>query len=62
MTSGHVYSWHDGRLYALAAVALAPGSAYVGRWRIPLIADGRPSAIAGALFHAEAPPVAWPSG
>jgi hypothetical protein len=59
VTSGHVYSWHDGRLHALAAVALAPGSAYVGSWRIPLIAGGRPSAIAGGLFHADHPPLAW---
>jgi hypothetical protein len=59
VTGGHVYSWHDGRLHALATVALAPGSAYVGSWRIPLIADGRPSAIAGGLFHADHPPLAW---
>ncbi len=37
---GHVYEWHDGRLHALATVALAPGQRYVGQWRIPLIVDG----------------------
>jgi hypothetical protein len=59
VTSGHVYSWHDGRLHALATVALTPGSAYVGSWRIPLVVDGRPSAIAGGLWHADRPPLVW---
>ena len=35
-SGGHEYSWHDGRLHALAAVAIAPGTAYVGRWSIPV--------------------------
>ncbi len=59
VTGGHAYSWHDGRLHALATVALAPGSPYVGSWRIPLIAGGRPSAITGSLLHADHPPLAW---
>jgi hypothetical protein len=59
VTSGHVYSWHDGRLHALAAVALVPGSSYVGSWRIPLIVNGQVSAISGGLWHASRPPLAW---
>ena len=49
VSSGHGYSWHDGRLHALAATALAPGSTYVGAWRIPLRISGHPSAISGGL-------------
>jgi hypothetical protein len=57
--SGHTYSWHDGRLHALAAVALAPGQRFVGRWKIPLLVRGRPAAITGALYHAEDPSIVW---
>jgi hypothetical protein len=58
-TGGNEYSWHDGRLHALAAVAITPGAAYVGRWSIPLRVNGRPSVIAGGLWHAEDPSLAW---
>ena len=30
VSGGHEYGWHDGRLHALATVALTPGSAFVG--------------------------------
>jgi hypothetical protein len=56
---GHSYLWHDGRLHALASVAIAPGTTYVGRWRVPLVIDGRPSAISGGLWHAPNPPIVW---
>lgn len=59
VSDGHAYEWHDGRLHALASVALAPGASYVGRWRIPLLVDGRPEAIAGSLWHADAPSIVW---
>lgn len=59
VTRGHDYSWHDGRLHALAKVALRPGMSYVGRWSIPVRADGRPSAIAGGLWHAQDPSIVW---
>jgi hypothetical protein len=55
----HEYSWHDGRLHALAAVALTPGTSYVGRWSIPVRVDGSASAIGGGLWHAGAPSVVW---
>jgi hypothetical protein len=45
VSSGHDYEWHDGRLQALAAVALAPGTTYLGRWSIPLQIDGRRGAV-----------------
>jgi hypothetical protein len=59
VSSGHGYSWHDGRLHALAATALAPGSSYVGAWRIPLRINGRASAISGGLSYAPDPSLAW---
>ncbi len=59
VVGGHEYSWHDGRLHALATVAQAPGASYVGRWTIPARIDGRSTAIAGELWHADDPSVAW---
>jgi hypothetical protein len=59
VSSGHQYGWHDGRLHALASVALAPGATYVGRWTIPLRVDGAPATIAGGLFHAGNPSLVW---
>jgi hypothetical protein len=59
VTTAHEYSWHDGRLHALATVALAPGASFVGDWRIPLSVDGRPTAISGSLWHAGDPSLVW---
>jgi hypothetical protein len=59
VSSGHAYSWHDVRLHALAATALAPGATYVGRWRIPLRAGGAAAAITGGLYYAPSPSIVW---
>jgi len=59
VSGGHSYEWHDGRLHALAAVALAPGVSFVGRWRIPVRVDGQLGSIAGGLWHADHPPIVW---
>jgi hypothetical protein len=59
VSSGHGYSWHDGRLHALAATALTPGSSYVGTWRIPVRVNGHPAAITGVLRHAADPSLVW---
>jgi hypothetical protein len=59
VSGAHDYSWHDGRLHALATVALATGSSYVGRWTIPVRVDGRGSVVAGGLWHAEDPSIVW---
>jgi hypothetical protein len=59
VTGGHDYGWHDGRLHALATVAVSPGVTYVGRWSIPLLVDGRHGAISGGLWHADDPSVVW---
>jgi hypothetical protein len=59
VTDGHAYEWHDGRLHALAAVALSPGVSFVGRWTIPLRIDGRLRSISGGLWHADNPSIVW---
>jgi hypothetical protein len=59
VSTGHTYGWHDGRLHALAATALAPGATYAGRWRIPLRVDGAAAAITGGLYYAPSPSIVW---
>jgi hypothetical protein len=59
VSAGHEYGWHDGRLHALATIALAPGKAFVGTWRIPITVDGEASVISGGLWHADPPPLVW---
>jgi hypothetical protein len=59
VSSGHSYEWHDGRLHALAAVALPPGVSFIGRWRIPVRIDGEVSSISGGLWHADNPSIVW---
>lgn len=59
LTRGHEYGWHDGRLHALATVALAPWARFVGTWRVPLVIDGRPTAITGGLWYAPDPSIVW---
>jgi hypothetical protein len=59
VSGGNTYEWHDGRLHALAAVALSPDSSYVGHWRIPVLVAGRPTMIAGGLWHADRPSLVW---
>jgi hypothetical protein len=59
VSAGHAYLWHDGRLHALATVALLPGATRIGTWRIPVVLDGRASAISGGLWHAGNPSLVW---
>jgi hypothetical protein len=59
VSGGHSYEWHDGRMQDLAAVALAPGARYVGRWIIPVLVDGRRLAITGTLWYSPDPPLVW---
>ncbi len=53
------YGWHDGRLHALATIARAPGVAFIGHWRVPLLVGGHPSAISGGLWHSPNPSLVW---
>jgi len=59
VTSGHQYEWHDGRLHALAAIAVTPSTRYVGRWQIPLVINGRLTSMSGSVFHRSAPSLLW---
>lgn len=59
VSSGHSYAWREGRLHALATIALAPGQHYVGSWRIPVLVNGRPGTIVGAMWHRGAPSIVW---
>jgi hypothetical protein len=59
VTSGHAYEWHEGRLHALASVALTPGVSFVGRWRIPVMIDGQADSISGGVWHADDPTIVW---
>jgi len=58
-SGGRTYQWHDGRLHALAAVALAPGTRFVGRWTIPMVIDGRRASLSGTVWHADDPSIVW---
>jgi hypothetical protein len=59
VSAGHEYGWHDGRLSALAATALAPGTSYMGKWSIAIRSDGRLSSISGGLWHSPSPSIVW---
>jgi hypothetical protein len=59
ISDANSYSWHDGRLHALATVARSPGTSYIGRWTIPMTVDGRATAVAGGLWHADDPSIVW---
>ncbi len=57
--SGHEYNWHDGRIAALTATAIAPGASYVGAWSISVLVNGHLEAISGGLYHAPNPSPVW---
>jgi hypothetical protein len=59
LSGAHLYEWHDGRLHALASVAVQPGVSFVGRWAIPVRIDGRLSSISGGLWRAQDPSIVW---
>ena len=59
VSGGHTYEWHDGRLHALATVALRPGASFIGRWTVPIVIDGRRAVISGGLWHRDGPSIVW---
>lgn len=59
VASGTSYQWHDGRLHAFALEAAAPGTSYVGPWRIPVLVNGRRSAVSGTLWYRGGPSIMW---
>ncbi len=59
VSRGHSYIWREGRMHALATIALTPGQNYVGQWRIPLVVNGRRGTISGGLWHRGSPSIVW---
>jgi hypothetical protein len=59
VSSGHEYQWREGRLHALATIALSPGESYVGQWKIPLTFNARAAAITGGIWHRGSPSLLW---
>jgi hypothetical protein len=59
VASGHTYMWREGRMHALAAVALAPGTNFVGRWSIAMTVDGQARILVGGLWHTGPPSIVW---
>jgi hypothetical protein len=59
VSTGHSYEWHDGRPQDLASQALRPGASFVGVWRVPVLVDGRLTAISGSLYHRSPPSIVW---
>jgi hypothetical protein len=57
--SGLSYQWHDGRLHAFALEAIAPGASYAGSWQIPILVNGRRTAVSGTLWYRGGPSIAW---
>jgi len=59
VASGHTYMWREGRMHALAALALPPGTSYVGKWTIEMTVDGRAATLVGGLWHTGPPSIVW---
>jgi hypothetical protein len=59
VSSGHTYEWREGRLHALANIALTPGESKVGVWRIPVVVNGRNATITGGIWHTGPPSIVW---
>ena len=59
VSSGHSYMWREGRMHALAIIALTPGTNYVGKWTIALTINGRPATLVGGLWHTGSPSIVW---
>jgi hypothetical protein len=57
--NGLSYQWHDGRLHAFALEAIAPGASYAGSWQIPILINGRRSAVTGTLWYRGGPSIVW---
>lgn len=58
LTSGHAYRWHEHRLHLLEPVARGKSTAMaVGPWSVPLVVDGRRTALDGVLDYR--PPPGW---
>jgi hypothetical protein len=59
LTSRHWWTWHDGRLHTPALSAHPSGDVYLGRWVVPLVVDGRGTAIRGGLWQSAPASLLW---
>jgi len=59
LTSRHSWTWHDGRLHAAVLAAHPSGNTYLGRWTVPLVLDGRGTAIRGTLWQSAPASPLW---
>ena len=59
VSSGHSWSWRDGRIQAFAHQSLTPGTRLAGPWSIPVRVNGRTAAVAGRLYYQPPPSAAW---
>jgi hypothetical protein len=59
VSSGHTYMWREGRMHALAAIALPPGTTKVGTWSIAMRVAGHPATLTGALWYTGPPSIVW---
>ncbi len=59
LTSRHWWTWHDGRLHTPALSAHPSGNVYLGRWVVPLVVDGRGTAIRGGLWQSAPASLLW---
>jgi len=59
LTSDHSWTWNDGRLHTPALSAHPSGNASLGRWVVPLVVDGRGTAIRGGLWQSAPASLLW---
>jgi hypothetical protein len=59
LTSRHWWTWSEGRLHTPALSAHPSGNAFLGRWVVPLVVDGRGTAIRGGLWQSAPASLLW---
>ena len=59
IASGPSTSWHEDRLHALALATHPPGNSLLGPWLVPVLVNGRRTAVTGELWHAARPSLLW---
>jgi hypothetical protein len=59
LTSRHSWTWSEGRLHTPALSAHPSGNTYLGRWIVPLVVDGRGTAIRGGLWQSASASLLW---
>ena len=59
VSSGHIYMWREGRMHALTAIAVAPGTTRVGSWNIAMTVAGRRAMLVGGLWYTGPPSIVW---